>query len=82
MMADLTRLQSRLDEYELELAKIIREFGDELSMTYFSDRFGYDHPLSARADQGVRLQQQLKKMKKELQTFVATFTEAYPTLKS
>ena len=73
-------IQERLAEYEAELQRVIREFGDETSMAYFSDRFGFDHPRSARADEGVRIQRQLIQMKVSLVKFAETFDADYPPL--
>ena len=70
-----------MDQYQVELQEIIRQYGDEQSMSYFSDRFGFDHPLSARADEGVRLQQCLYRMKSTLAKVAAAFVVEFPALR-
>lgn len=69
MNEHLAAIQQQLDRHQSESDKLIKEFNDERSMAYFSDRFGPDHPMSARADDGVRIQHQLKTMRARIQEF-------------
>ena len=69
MNQHLAEIQQQLDRYQSETEKVIKEFGDERSMAYFSDRFGPDHPMSARADHGVRIRHQLRQMQTRIQEF-------------
>ena len=80
MHPDLRLIHQRLEEYEAELEAIIRQYGDKKSMWYFSDRFGPDHPMSARADEGVRIQQTLFRMKSAISKFSASFDAEFPAL--
>ena len=81
MQTELQQIQTRLNEYDAELQEIIREYGDEQSMSYFSDRFGPDHPRSARADEGVRIQQRLYRMRFTLAMFAGAFVTEFPPLR-
>ena len=49
MNKTLAAIQARIDLYQSELDKIVKEYHDEMSMAYFSDRFGPDHPMSHRS---------------------------------
>lgn len=80
MHADLIRIQMRLEQYDVELQRIVRLYSDELSMSNFSDRFGADHPESALADEGVRIQQRLRRMNASLREFATQFEAEFPSL--
>ena len=80
MNEDLISMQARLDEYQSELDKIVTEYHDEMTMAYFSDRFGPDHPQSPRADHGVSVQQKLIRMQKQIKEFSTEFLKEFPKL--
>ena len=80
MDKEIEVIQRRLNEYQVAKAEAVRQFHDEQTMSYFSDRFGHDHPLSKEADRGVRIQQQLIRMRERIREFAAQFTADFPPL--
>ena len=78
MQRDLQRVNQRLEAYERQVNKLIKEFHDEKSMSYFSDRFGPDHPLSERADYGVTLQHRLAKFRHRIKEFATQTLQEFP----
>ena len=59
----MTDVQKELESKEAELNEILRHFGDSMSMNYFTDRFGFDHPLSEEAEKGVRLEREIRRLR-------------------
>ncbi|HEY9613185.1 hypothetical protein [Allocoleopsis sp.] len=70
----------RYQQYQAKHRNLLTSFGDEMSMSYFSDRFGSDNSMSKQADQGNALAQQLRKMEARMQEFVTQFCAEFPEL--
>ena len=79
MDSNLKKIQTRIDRYEHAVDDFLQEFHDVQTMAYFSDRFGPDHPVSSRADQGVALRRQLMSMKAKVQEFTTQILDEFPT---
>ncbi len=74
------KVQQRYQQYQAKYRKLLTSFGDEMSMLYFSDRFGSDNSMSKQADQGNAIAQQLRKMEARMQEFVTQFCAEFPEL--
>ena len=59
-------LKYEIASKEAELESILRHFGDSKSMNYFTDRFGFEHSLSETAEKGVRLEREIRELKRQL----------------
>ena len=80
MIEELQKIQERIDEYEIEYKKVLRQFHDSDSLNYFNDRFGYNNPQAEDADRGIWIEKRLQQMKKDVAEFVERFEEKYPPL--
>lgn len=78
MSPSLKLIQQRLDAYERTVTDLVREFHDEMTLTYFSDRFGPSHPMSARADHGVHLMHQEKELRAKVDEFATQILQDFP----
>ena len=73
----LIQIHQRLQIDQARLDEIIRQFGDESTMSHFSDRFGRTHPMCRLADEGVSLQQSLHRRRERIRGFCESYEQEF-----
>lgn len=82
MLERLQAILKRVEQQQATVSARIKEYHDVQTMSYFSDRFGPDHPMSRRAEEGVQLRQQLLKMQNRIEAFCESFEQDFPPSES